>query len=154
MKAALLVAGALALIASSASAAENDVVIRTPGQVQWTDAAQFGKGVKTAVLAGDPSKDGPYVMRIMFPAATLVPSHTHGKAENVTVMSGTLALGMGEHPDKSKATPLPAGSFFRIPANTPHFAVAESDTIVQVNGMGPSTITMVEPATGNSSPSK
>ena len=150
MKAMLsLAAGALVLSALSASAAE-DVVIQTPDQLTWADAPDFGPGVQTAAVAGDPSKDGPYVMRIKLPANTLVPAHTHGKAENVTVISGALSMGMGEQADKSKAQNLPAGSFFRVPADTPHFVWAEADTIVQVNGMGPASIKLVAPATGSS----
>ena len=150
MKAMLLLATcALVLSGVSASAAE-DVVIQTPDQMKWADAPEFGKGVQTTALAGDPSKDGPYVMRIKLPANTMVPAHTHGKAENVTVISGSLGMGMGEQADKSKGQQLPTGSFFRVPADTPHFAWAETDTIVQVNGMGPATIKIVEPLAGSS----
>jgi len=140
---------ALVLTALSASAAE-DVVIQTPDQLKWADAPDFGPGVQTAAVAGDPSKDGPYVMRIKLPANTMVAAHTHGKAENVTVISGTMGMGMGGQADKSKGQQLPAGSFFRVPADTPHFAWAETDTIVQVNGMGPASIKMVAPAAGSS----
>jgi quercetin dioxygenase-like cupin family protein len=132
----LLAVCTLAVNAVSASAA--DAVIETPKQLKWADAPQFGKGVQTAVLAGDPSKEGPYVMRIKFPAGAMVPAHTHDKAENVTVISGTFGLGMGKQADKTKGQKLPAGSFFRIDPQTPHFAW-ESDAIVQVNGMGPAS---------------
>jgi quercetin dioxygenase-like cupin family protein len=127
----------------------------------WRGVASFGhrqvgrrprlwQGAQTAVVAGDPTKYGPYVMRIKLPANTMIPAHTHDKAENVTVISGTMGLGMGKQADKSVGQQLPTGSFFRVPANTPHFAWTESDTIVQVNGMGPATMKMVEPATGSS----
>jgi quercetin dioxygenase-like cupin family protein len=139
----LLALCTLAVNAVSASAA--DAVIETPKQLKWADAPQFGKGVQTAVLAGDPSKEGPYVMRIKFPAGAMVPAHTHDRAENVTVISGTFGLGMGKQADKTKGQKLPAGSFFRIDPQTPHFAWAESAAIVQVNGMGPASLKMVEP---------
>jgi len=133
----LLAVRTLALNAGSASA--GDAVIETPDQLKWADAPQFGKGVQTAVLAGDPSKEGPYVMRIKLPASTMVPADTHDKAENITVISGTFGVGMCMQADKSKGQKLPAGSFFRIDPQTPHFAWAESDAIVQVNGMGPAS---------------
>ena len=80
----------------------------------------------------------------------MIPAHTHGKAENVTVISGTMGMGMGDQADKSKGQQLPAGSFFRISADTPHFAWAETETVVQINGMGPVSLKIVEPMTGSS----
>jgi quercetin dioxygenase-like cupin family protein len=154
MKATLLLAGAFLALAGPVIAAPSEAVIETPDQMKWQDASQFGKGVQSSVLYGDPSKDGPYATRLKLPADTLVPGHTHPKAENVTVISGSLGLGLGEQMDKSKGKLLPAGSFFRIPADTPHFAWAEGETVVQINGMGPAAIKLVEPATGSSTPSK
>jgi len=120
----MLAVRTLALNAGSASAA--DAVIETPDQLKWAVAPQFGKGVQTAVL-------------IKLPASTIVPAHTHDKAENITVISGAFGVGMCMQADKSKGQKLPAGSFFRIDPQTPHFAWTESDAIVQVNGMGPAS---------------
>jgi hypothetical protein len=59
----MLAVRTLALNAGSASAA--DAVIETPDQLKWAVAPQFGKGVQTAVLAGDPSKEGPYARLVV-----------------------------------------------------------------------------------------
>ena len=101
----LLAVRTLALNAGSASA--GDAVIETPDQLKWAVAPQFGKGVQTAVLAGDPSKEGPYVMRIKLPASTIVPAHTHDKAENITVISGTFGVGIVCKPTRARDKSFP-----------------------------------------------
>jgi len=88
--------------------------------LKWADAPHFGKDVQTAVVAGDPSKEGPYVMRIKFPRWC---RRTRTRAENITVISGTFGVGMCMQADKSKGQKLPAGSFFRIDPQTPHFCL-------------------------------
>jgi len=47
------------------------------------------------VISGDPSKTGAYTVRLMFPAGYRFPVHWHPGAENLTVVSGTFQLGMG-----------------------------------------------------------
>lgn len=97
-----------------------------------------------AVLVGDPSKSGMYVMRLKAPAGTKIPPHVHGDSENVTVISGTLWVGLGKTVDQSQMKPLSAGSFASIPANFPHYAMMKDETVVQIEGMGPETMTPVK----------
>ena len=49
-----------------------------------------------AVLAGDPSKEGPFVIRVKAPAGYKIPAHRHPTDELVTVISGAAAFGMGD----------------------------------------------------------
>jgi hypothetical protein len=53
------------------------------------------KGAKMILLEGDPAKDGPFVMRVKMPDGFKIMPHTHPKDERVTVLAGTLYLGMG-----------------------------------------------------------
>jgi quercetin dioxygenase-like cupin family protein len=145
----LLIGASLIALTTGAALAET-AVIATPDTVQWKDAPQFGPGAKMAVLAGDPDKSGPYVMRLKLPANSTVPAHTHSGTENVTVLSGNLDLGLGEKLDKSKGQELVAESYFLMPAHTPHFAWTNSETIVQVHGMGPTDMQILQPASGTS----
>ncbi|MBV9269578.1 MAG: cupin domain-containing protein, partial [Candidatus Eremiobacteraeota bacterium] len=62
-----------------------------------------------AVLTGDPTKPGPYVIRLKVPANTKLPAHYHGDTERVTVISGTFYVGLGDKVDAAKATAFPAG---------------------------------------------
>ena len=57
----------------------------SPDQVKWVAAPPaFPKGAQIAVLAGDPSKEGMYVIRLKAPAGYKVMPHSHPFDENVT----------------------------------------------------------------------
>jgi quercetin dioxygenase-like cupin family protein len=105
------------------------------------------KWVEPAVLQGDPGKEGLFVYRFKFPANFKVPPHVHKAGENVTVLSGTFFVGLGEKFDQGSGKELPVGGFIAIPPKHPHFAWAgPQETIVQVHGIGPTDITFVNPA--------
>jgi quercetin dioxygenase-like cupin family protein len=141
---------ALALAAATVFAlpvlAADDHKIVAPNEVKWAPApASVPKGAEVAVLYGDPSKDGPFAMRLKMPKGYAIPPHTHPKPEIVTVISGTFQIGMGDAADKSKVTALPAGGFFGFPPGMTHFAFIDEDTVVQINSNGPWGLTYVNP---------
>ena len=106
------------------------------------------KGAQIAVLSGDPSKDGLYVLRLKIPANYKIAAHNHPTAEYVTVISGKFHIGMGDKLDEKKGVELRAGGFGAAPAHMNHYAWASEDTVVQVIIMacGPFAITYVNPA--------
>lgn len=111
------------------------VVILKTGDVQWTDYP--GRpGVKLAMIEGDLSKAGPFLMRVKFPAGYALAPHTHPGIEHTTVLSGAMRLGYGTDP-KGPSELLPAGTVILTPPNTPHFFATASETIVQTHGIGP-----------------
>src|SRR5688572_16034909 len=66
-------------------------------EIKWGDGpAALPAGVRMAVLTGDPGKEGPFTLRVMFPANFKIPAHWHPTTENVLVLSGTLYMGSGE----------------------------------------------------------
>jgi quercetin dioxygenase-like cupin family protein len=102
-------------------------------------------GAQLAVLLGGPAKEGPFVIRLKFPDGFVVPPHRHSKDEFVTVISGRFGVGTGEKLDRQAVTPLPQASFVHLPAGMPHFAVADGETIVQINGTGPFDVVYLDP---------
>ncbi len=115
--------------------------------IQWKDGpASLPAGAKFAVLEGDPSKEGFFTMRLWFPDGYKIQPHWHPKVEHVTVISGTFYLGMGEKFDQTGAREMPAGTFGFWPAEMRHFAWAKGNTVVQLHGIGPWSITYVNPA--------
>jgi hypothetical protein len=78
-------------------------------------------------LYGDPSKEGPFVLRLKLPNGFNIAPHRHGGAEILTVISGTFALGAGEDATKGEVTRLTAGSFTAMPAGMPHYVRAEGE---------------------------
>ncbi len=65
-------------------------------EMKWGDAPPaLPKGAKAAVLQGDPTKAGQFVLRLHAPSGYKVPPHMHSIIENVTVIKGTLMLVWG-----------------------------------------------------------
>src|SRR6476659_2900650 len=77
-------------------------------EIKWGPAPpSLPPGAQAAVLYGDPGKDGMFVFQRKVPKGYRIPPHTHPKPEIVTVLSGTMRLGMGPSADPSKAKALP-----------------------------------------------
>jgi hypothetical protein len=118
-----------------------------PDAVKWGPAPPgLPAGAQAAVLTGDPTKNGPHVIRVKFPDGYKVPAHWHPVDENVTVIQGALLIGEGEKFDESKLDELPAGSYMRMPKTMRHFARMKGETILQLHGTEPFEITYVNPA--------
>ncbi|MEY9558292.1 cupin domain-containing protein [Sinorhizobium fredii] len=133
-------------IASFASAEDAHTIV-VPNEVKWAPAPKIlPAGAETAVLFGDPTKEGLFALRLKVPSGYAVPPHTHPANEVVTVISGTINLGMGETADRSAAKALPAGSFFALPSGMAHFAYFDEETVVQITTNGPWGIKYVNPA--------
>ena len=126
---------------------KHDASIHQPGQINWQQGpAALPPGAKSALLEGDPTKDGPFTMRLLLPDGYKIPPHTHPKVEHVTVIAGTFNLGMGEKFDQSAGHEMPAGTFGWWPAGMKHFAWAKGETIIQLHCIGPWTINYLNPA--------
>lgn len=104
----------------------------------------FETGMEIAVLSGDPSADSPYVLRLTFPDGYRFPAHWHPKTEDLTVIQGTLLLGMGDAMDESALEEYTAGDYLHIPAGNRHFGGASGWTEIQLHGVGPFEIKLVE----------
>ncbi len=140
----LLVTGAMALVACAHTTISEPAM---PG-AQWGPApAVFPAGAQMAVLGGDPSKAGQeFTVRLRFPDGYRIAPHTHPTDENVTVLQGSFAVGMGTSFDAGAMQALPVGGFVTAPANHAHYAQARGATIVQVSAIGPFALTYVNPA--------
>ena len=134
-----------AAVAQQAAAPAHILV--TAAELKWGEPPPvFEKGLSFTVVSGDPGKTGLFVVRLRMPAGYKVAPHTHPTDEHVTVLSGTLALGMGDTFDKAAMKVLPAGGYALLPADMRHFALARTAATVQVEGLGPFALTYVNPA--------
>jgi len=115
--------------------------------IVWGPAPATLPGAEIAVLDGNPGQPGPFTLRLRFPNGYKIQPHTHPTVENVTVLSGTFLKGMGTRFVETELQPLERDGFATIPANHPHYAMARGVTVVQVHGIGPFTLTYVDPAT-------
>jgi ketosteroid isomerase-like protein len=128
-------------------AAPTSHVMVESAAIKWGDPPpSLPPGSKMAVISGDPSKAGPFVVRAQVPAGYKVAPHWHPGDENLTVFSGTVALGMGDTWDESKMQPLGSGGFVALPAGMRHSFLAKTASTFQVHGMGPFALNYVNPA--------
>jgi len=138
--------GSVLLLAKQGNGDELDVMALAPSDMKWT--AQGGlalPGLEQTVLIGDPSKPGPYTIRLKFPAGFKVAPHTHPDSREVTVLSGTWYTGYGEKAEAANLKELPMGSFYTEPAGIAHYIEIREPTVIQVSGTGPSGRKFVSP---------
>lgn len=109
-----------------------------PENMKWQSFAAFPPEARLAVVAGDPGKAGPYVVRVKLPGGVQLMPHTHPEDRIYTVVSGVFYIGLGKTFDPDKLQAYPPGAVLTLPANTPHFHWAKSgDYMTQVSGVGP-----------------
>lgn len=140
---------------SSARASGGSMVVE-PGSEKWGDvpaaamvgtpSVAMGGTVQVAVLQGDPMTAGrTYTLRLSCTDGTKIAPHWHPTTENVTVVKGAAAVGMGAKWDDAALKDVPTGGFFWAAPHMTHFAECKGDTILQVHGIAPFVINFVGP---------
>jgi quercetin dioxygenase-like cupin family protein len=115
--------------------------------IKWTTNPAYPPAVRLAVLVGDPSKAGPYLIRVKLPEGTKMMPHKHPEDRIYTVMSGVFYIGLGEIFDESKLIAFAPGSVIVLPGGQPHFHWAKSgEYVTQVYAIGPLGLGYVDPA--------
>lgn len=146
--AAALLPGALLAQASPAPAAAAPVIVAHAATLAWAPGPpSLPPGAEFVLLEGNPAEAVPLTFRLRFPANYRIPPHWHSVIEHVTVLSGTLNVGMGEQATYTNGTALNAGSFAAMPAKMVHSAWAGPDGVTfQLHSVGPWSITYVNAA--------
>jgi hypothetical protein len=85
-------------------------------ELKWGPAsAKLPRGAQMAVLDGEPQKRGvPFTIRVRVPDGYSVPPHTHPTDEHLTVIQGTILLGMARRSTGRNSANFP-------PARTPPY---------------------------------
>ena len=134
-------------------AANTEAVVQTirphqPGQavfkaiisedIEWKPFAAFPPSVRLAVVVGEPSNEGPYVIRVKVPRDVKLMPHRHPEDRVYTVISGVFYIGVGDRFDADKLRAYPPGAVIILPGDTPHFHWARSgEYVTQVSAIGP-----------------
>ncbi len=109
-----------------------------PEAIDWKPFPAFPPSVRLAVVVGEPSMPGPYVIRVKVPCGVKLMPHRHPEDRVYTVMSGVFYIGRGDQFDEEKLEAYPPGSVIVLPGNTSHFHWAKSsEYITQVTAIGP-----------------
>jgi quercetin dioxygenase-like cupin family protein len=141
-----LSAAAFAAMATLGTGAQADGAIQyltkshdsvvAPG-AEWKPAASIPPGARMVMLYGDPSKAGPYVFRVHFPAGYRLPPHRHEDQRWVTVLKGNYWSAAGEVFDQSQLKKFGPRDAYTTDAGVTHFAWAETEVVIQEMGIGP-----------------
>jgi len=109
-----------------------------PEEIEWQAFPAFPPSARLAVLVGDPTRPGPYVVRVKVPDGVRLMPHRHPEDRIYTVMSGVFYIGLGETFDGDKVRAFPPGCVVILPGDTPHFHWAKSgEYVTQVTAIGP-----------------
>ena len=115
-------------------------------KINWQDEPILPKGAKSALLVGDPSKAGVFIVRLKFPANYQIPAHTHPYTDVITVLKGKLGNGMGLKFDSSKGEILKTSDSFVLPDGHSHYVwTTDEETIVELIATGPWNISYINP---------
>lgn len=134
----LLSAGSAPVLADE----DNGFVRLTPDELTWEELAP---GLFVAVLEGDPSSEGFYILRARFAPGVFSAPHFHPNDRYVTVIQGTWWTGIGAVWDKENSVPLGPGSYMKHPGGAAHYdGSLGEEVIVEIKGMGPAPLIYVD----------
>jgi quercetin dioxygenase-like cupin family protein len=115
--------------------------------VIWKVFPAFPPAARLAVLVGDPTKPGPYLIRVKLAAGVKMLPHQHPEDRIYTVISGVFYIGLGERFDEAKLTAHAPGSVLILPGGQPHFHWAKSgEYVTQVSAIGPLGLAYIDSA--------
>lgn len=152
-----LVAAAQTKPPAKASAGAKPIqAIVEPGSEKWGDvpaaalvgtpSVEMGGTLKVAILQGDPMTAGrSYTLRLSCTDGLKIAPHWHPTTENVTVVKGAAAVGMGSKWDDAALKDVPTGGFFSAGPQMRHFAQCKGDAVLQVHGIAPFVVNFVGP---------
>ena len=114
--------------------------------VDWKPFPAFPPSARLAVVIGQPTEPGPYVIRVKVPFDVKLMPHRHPEDRVYTVISGVFYIGVGERFDDEKLEAYPPGAVIVLPGGTPHFHWARSgEYVTQVTAIGPLGLQYLNP---------
>jgi hypothetical protein len=90
-----------------------------PEDIVWKPFPAFPPSVRLAVVVGQPSEPGPYVVRVKVPTGVKLMPHKHPEDRVYTVMSGVFYIGLGARFDADGLKAYPPGSVLVLPGYLP-----------------------------------
>ncbi|MGH7223014.1 MAG: cupin domain-containing protein [Gemmataceae bacterium] len=141
----------MTVFAGSASPADNAAapakwILVRPSQEKWQKGpTSLWPGAQMAILEGDPNQLGFFTMRLKMPDGYKVYPHWHPMTERLTVISGTVNLGVGDKFDPKATTPLTAGTYSSMAPKMAHYAWIKGESILQLSSIGPWKVVYVNP---------
>lgn len=109
-----------------------------PEDIDWKPFPAFPPSARLAVLVGEPTHAGPYLIRVKVPSGVKLMPHKHPEDRIYTVISGIFYIGLGPRFEAEDLKAYPPGSVVVLPGDTWHFHWAKSgEYVTQVTAIGP-----------------
>jgi hypothetical protein len=126
-------------------------MITLPADIPWKARQSFPrKSVESADLFGDPNATGIYFELIRWYPGYMSAPHVYDTDRLCVVLSGTWWANSGADFDPARCQPVPAGSFVRRVAHTPHFdgviASGREPAVIAICGIAPVGMRYVDPS--------
>jgi hypothetical protein len=116
------------------------------GGLTWGPAPPgLPTGSRAAVVSGDPTKAGPFTIRVDMPPDYAIRPHYHPTSEELRLIEGTLHLGHGTKWDEKAMKAMAPDKPVTIGVKEPHYLHAASRVVLEVQSTGPFAITYVDP---------
>lgn len=141
-------------LAANASASPLDpaqTVIRPPAEHAWIPNKGYPeRSVDMCPLAGDPNQPGLYYTLVRWWPGYMSAPHTYTSDRLCVVVSGTWWCNSGADFDPAACVQVPAGSFVRRVAGTPHYDGVirghPDPVIIAICGVGPVNYALTDPS--------
>ncbi len=105
----------------------------------------------TVSLWGDPTAPGLYYSLLRWHPGYMSAPHSYVTDRLCVVVSGTWWVNSGADFDPANTVPVPAGSFVRRVANTPHYDGVKKDgtepAVIAICGIGPNRVKWLQQGT-------
>ena len=117
----------------------------TSDDLKWVKGpASLPAGAKLAILKGDFAKPGTLAYRLKLPAGYQLMPQSSPAINRIVVVSGTFYLGAGEKFDRARTIPMSTGYVHWLD-ESPYFAWTKEETVIEIDGVGPWSVSYVNP---------
>jgi hypothetical protein len=129
----------------------SETIITLPARIPWKERPGYPKNsVMSAPLFGDRTGPGLYYELIRWYPGYMSAPHSYATDRLCVVVRGTWWVNSGADFDPARCQPVPAGSFVRRVAHTPHYdgvvAQGRESVVIAICGMAPVDMTYVDPS--------
>lgn len=132
---------------AAAQEASREPIQLNDDNLEWSDGPpSIPDGSKFVLLEGDPKVAEFFTMRVFLPPKYVIPMHAHDGDERVTVLEGSVEIGIGETMESAFISRFHEDGYYMTPPPLRHFVRAGPEgCVLQLIGIGPWTIHYVDP---------
>lgn len=106
--------------------------------LEWHYVPGIPKPIEMAVVSGDPTRDGPYVVRYRMPSGMKMNPQRFSDERQLTILKGTFWISSGESFNWKDMAEYKQGAVVVKEANKPYFGWARTAVVLEESGTGPS----------------